>query len=109
MSAGGPFNIPVWHVDHIKPRATHPELTWDSTNWRAAHASCNTGQGQNVVIAKAKAEAVAATGSTADVFSGSRGYDRAETGPMYRVVFIDGTVLHAFADELHGTGAERLR
>ena len=36
-------------------------------------------------------------------------YDRAETGPMYRVVFIDGTVLHAFADELHGTGAERLR
>lgn len=62
-----------WHVDHIKPRATHPELTWDSTNWRAAHASCNTGQGQNVVIAKAKAEAVAATGSTADVFSGSRG------------------------------------
>ena len=36
-------------------------------------------------------------------------YDRAETGPMYRVVFIDGTVLHAFAGELHGTGAERLR
>lgn len=24
-------------LDHIKPRHTHPELTWDPTNWQAAH------------------------------------------------------------------------
>jgi hypothetical protein len=24
-------------LDHIKPRSTHPELTWDPNNWRAAH------------------------------------------------------------------------
>ena len=24
-------------LDHIKPRSTHPELTWEPTNWKAAH------------------------------------------------------------------------
>lgn len=24
-------------LDHIKPRETYPELTWDPTNWQAVH------------------------------------------------------------------------
>lgn len=29
-------------VEHLKPRSTHPELTWDIDNARPAHRSCNS-------------------------------------------------------------------
>ena len=35
-------------VQHIKPRATHPHLTWDPANMSAAHADCNSSQGQTI-------------------------------------------------------------
>lgn len=28
-------------VQHLKSRATHPHLTWDSLNWGPAHLVCN--------------------------------------------------------------------
>lgn len=49
-----------WVVGHIKPRATHPELTWVVSNWRAEHRKCSDKSAQSVVIAKAKAEERAA-------------------------------------------------
>lgn len=45
-----------WVVGHIKSRATHPELTWDRTNWRIEHRKCSDKSGQRTVIEKARAE-----------------------------------------------------
>lgn len=42
-----------WVVGHIKARATHPQLTWDPSNWRIEHRKCSDRTGQSVVIAKA--------------------------------------------------------
>lgn len=28
-------------VEHVKKRQHYPQLTWDRSNWRPAHASCN--------------------------------------------------------------------
>ena len=35
-------------VQHIKPRSTHPHLTWTPSNWAPAHADCNSSQGKQV-------------------------------------------------------------
>lgn len=32
-------------LEHIKPRSTHPHLTWEPTNWAPAHLRCNQSQG----------------------------------------------------------------
>lgn len=32
-------------VQHLKPRTTHPHLTWEPSNWAPAHADCNSSQG----------------------------------------------------------------
>ena len=32
-------------VQHVKPRSTHPHLTWEPSNWAPAHADCNSSQG----------------------------------------------------------------
>ncbi|WP_366151313.1 HNH endonuclease, partial [Clostridioides difficile] len=37
-------------VQHIKPRATHPHLTWEQSNWAPAHADCNTAQGSRIAV-----------------------------------------------------------
>ncbi|MCA1984803.1 HNH endonuclease [Nocardioides nematodiphilus] len=47
-------------MGHIKSRATHPELTWEPSNWRAECRPCSDSSGQATVIEKAKAEAVQA-------------------------------------------------
>lgn len=47
-----------WVVGHKKPRATHPELTWEVSNWQIEHRKCSDATGQSVVIAKAKQEAL---------------------------------------------------
>jgi 5-methylcytosine-specific restriction endonuclease McrA len=31
--------------DHIKPRLTHPHLTYEPTNGQAAHLKCNQAKG----------------------------------------------------------------
>jgi hypothetical protein len=54
-----------WVVGHIKDRATHPELTWDPTNWRHEHRSCSDRTGQSVVIAKARADLARELGTPA--------------------------------------------
>ena len=36
-------------VEHVKPRKTHPELTWDRRNWAPAHLVCNQGGGGRLV------------------------------------------------------------
>lgn len=36
-------------VQHVKPRSTHPHLTWDPTNWKPAHLRCNQGQGTKTI------------------------------------------------------------
>lgn len=46
----------LWVVGHIKPRATHPELTWVQSNWRIEHRKCSDKSGQRTVIEKARAE-----------------------------------------------------
>lgn len=48
----------AWTLGHIKARATHPELTWDTSNWRIEHRKCSNKSGQRTVIEKAKADAV---------------------------------------------------
>ena len=45
-----------WVVGHIKPRATHPHLTLEPSNWRPEHRACSDAGGQAAVIAKARAE-----------------------------------------------------
>ena len=35
-------------IQHVKPRATHPHLTWDKTNWAPAHAQCNQAAGTKI-------------------------------------------------------------
>lgn len=49
-----------WNVGHKQDRATHPDLTWDVTNWQPEHRACSDRSGQAAVIAKAKAEERAA-------------------------------------------------
>ena len=45
-------------VEHVLPRLTHPELTWDPSNHAPAHLVCNTG---------AKKPRVRATGPSPDL------------------------------------------
>ena len=35
-------------VQHIKPRESHPHLTWDPSNYGPAHADCNSSQGSTI-------------------------------------------------------------
>lgn len=35
-------------VQHVKPRSSHPHLTWDPSNWAPAHADCNYSQGKAI-------------------------------------------------------------
>ena len=32
-------------VQHVKPRSTHPHLTWEPSNWAPAHLDCNKSDG----------------------------------------------------------------
>lgn len=63
-----PPNTPArysgWVVGHIKSRSTHPELTWDPSNWRLEHRACSDASGTLAVIEKAKLEALRAAGIT---------------------------------------------
>jgi hypothetical protein len=51
--------LDAWAIGHIKPRALHPELTWDQRNWQIEHRACSDASGQSVVIEKARAEGAA--------------------------------------------------
>lgn len=53
-----------WVVGHKKARATHPELTWEPSNWRIEHRKCSDATGQSVVIEKAKRDALREIGVT---------------------------------------------
>ena len=35
-----------WHVDHIRPRASHPELALEPANLQVLCADCNLGKGR---------------------------------------------------------------
>ena len=35
--------------DHIKPRSTHPHLTYELSNLRPSHASCNRSRGDKPI------------------------------------------------------------
>lgn len=37
-------------VQHLAARSTHPELTWDRTNWEPAHLKCNKQAGASPTI-----------------------------------------------------------
>lgn len=37
-------------VQHIKPRSTHPHLTWEPSNWGPAHADCNSSAGNGPAL-----------------------------------------------------------
>lgn len=56
--AGTPAGKSGWVVGHIKARATHPELTWEPSNWRPEHRRCSNRSAQAVVIEKARADAL---------------------------------------------------
>lgn len=48
------YRLPSTHPDgmsvqHVKPRSTHPHLTWDPANWKPAHLRCNQGQGTKTI------------------------------------------------------------
>lgn len=47
-----------WVIGHIKPRITHPELTWEISNWQVEHRACSDKTSQAAVIAKAKQDAL---------------------------------------------------
>jgi 5-methylcytosine-specific restriction endonuclease McrA len=32
-------------VQHVKPRSSYPHLTWEPSNWKPAHLSCNKAEG----------------------------------------------------------------
>lgn len=53
-----------WVVGHIKSRVTHPELTWEPSNWRVEHRRCSDASGQAAVIEKARADALREVGSS---------------------------------------------
>lgn len=36
----------AFELDHYYPRSEYPELTWDPSNFRAAHSSCNRARGK---------------------------------------------------------------
>ena len=35
-------------VQHLKPRKTFPQLTWDPNNWAPAHLACNKSAGAKI-------------------------------------------------------------
>ena len=35
-------------VQHVKPRSTHPHLTWEPSNWAPSHLDCNWAQGSDI-------------------------------------------------------------
>ncbi|MFS0086436.1 HNH endonuclease, partial [Corynebacterium striatum] len=37
-------------LDHYYPRSTHPELTDDPANFRAAHSNCNRSRGKGTAV-----------------------------------------------------------
>lgn len=41
-----PGTTNAFELDHFYPRADYPELTWEETNFRPAHASCNRARGK---------------------------------------------------------------
>lgn len=41
----GMVDVPSFHVDHIYPRSTHPELALDPTNLQVLCDACNIGKG----------------------------------------------------------------
>ena len=51
-----------WVIGHIKDRVTHPELTWEPSNWRHEHRRCSDASAQSAVQAKAAADALRAAG-----------------------------------------------
>lgn len=59
-----PARYSGWVVGHIKSRSTHPELTWDPSNWQLEHRACSDASGTMAVIEKAKLEALRAAGIT---------------------------------------------
>lgn len=44
LPAGDPQ---AFTLDHVVPRSLRPDLVWEPTNWRAAHARCNSRRGNN--------------------------------------------------------------
>lgn len=36
----------AFELDHFYPRSEFPELTWEPSNFRASHASCNQARGK---------------------------------------------------------------
>jgi 5-methylcytosine-specific restriction endonuclease McrA len=41
----GPNDAMRFSVDHVQPRSIRPDLTWDPSNWAAAHMRCNKARG----------------------------------------------------------------
>ena len=41
-----------WELDHIRDRDTYPELTWEPSNWAAAHRRCNRAGGAHIANRK---------------------------------------------------------
>ncbi len=40
----------TYELDHYYPRSTHPELTDDPANFRAAHSNCNRSRGKGTAV-----------------------------------------------------------
>ncbi len=36
-------------VQHVKPRSAFPHLTWERSNWKPAHLSCNKAEGVGTI------------------------------------------------------------
>lgn len=45
-----------WRLGHRLPRWSHPELTWEPTNWQVECRPCSDASGQAEALAKARAE-----------------------------------------------------
>lgn len=45
--SAAPQTADAFEADHYYPRSTHPHLTFDPSNLRAAHSSCNRARGNS--------------------------------------------------------------
>lgn len=76
-----------WVIGHKLSRSTHPELTWEPSNWHPEHRRCSDASGQSGVIEKAKADALRAAGFPASTPPGQtpplpRSLSRAPQAPV---------------------------
>src|SRR5262245_57178505 len=75
-----------WVIEHVKPRATHPELTWVRSNWAISDRRCSDASGAGAARDRAYRHGYRAGAAGRDPETGAgaaarpRAVDRAPVG-----------------------------